>query len=386
MYHLIKSKAAAAANQGGAMETGDHFKNGVISKNHKSRRNFLRIFAFIFALCSVFVACSDDNNDELEELRRQLEAEKNKTATGVSFAGGNMIIAFSNGTSATMAIPDGLQGPQGSPGNGIESITYNPATGVMTITMTNGNISNFAISSNGGSNEKIQLLEYIIFVNAGSGNEYIKLEYDYQNRIKKWQYRGVYTHILNYNGDGFLYKKVVIDQWGDETKTYEFEKLGNTITVTEKGSFWDSNDWEIKEYTDIYTIDLDNEGYPIKFSGNKLASVFNFQFHEGNLLNFSKFDNELVYDFKYDDNKSPFYHCKTPKWYMFLFVNRNNNLNDLSGADFLGNKNNVTEMTVIDWGDDYKTYFRYRLDSAGFPITRTAFSSGEARVVEFIYK
>jgi len=35
---------AAVANYSGAMESGDHFKNGASPKSHTSRENIVRIF------------------------------------------------------------------------------------------------------------------------------------------------------------------------------------------------------------------------------------------------------------------------------------------------------------------------------------------------------
>jgi len=122
----------------------------------------LFIFVLALAVSSAFFACSEDNSKELEKLKKELEAEQNKTATGVKFEGDNMVISFSNGTTTTMAVPEGLQGPagptgpagstgpagpQGETGNGIQSITYDPETGILTITMTNGSSSSFSISA-----------------------------------------------------------------------------------------------------------------------------------------------------------------------------------------------------------------------------------------------
>ncbi len=111
-----------------------------------------KVFIYALALSSVFFACSDDNSGEVEDLKKQLEAEKTKTATGINFEGDNMIISFSNGTQTTVSTSDVLQGPKGDTGvrgdtgNGIASIVFNSETGVLTITMTNGEKSEFSIT------------------------------------------------------------------------------------------------------------------------------------------------------------------------------------------------------------------------------------------------
>jgi len=408
------------SNLNRVMDAGDHFKNGASLKSQMSRGNFLRkacfLVALVFALCSVFVACVDDNSEELENLRQQLAAEKKKKATGVAFEGDNMIITFSNGTTTTMAIPEGLQGPKGDPGNGIESITYDPDTGILTITMTNGLVSEFLIPANGGSNEKIQLPEYIIF----GGKNYLKFEYDDQNRITKVMDYGEYIiAILTYDGDNLV--KIVNSDDDEPSVTTVFVKNGNKITATET-RIVGREDWVCDEFgcrweyymdtaTRTYTIDLNNEGYPIKAesSGARWDEVWSSEAHlqvqEGNLLNFTRiyerttneggtvyeYSGEFEYNYKYDDNKSPFYHCKTPKWYLSLCWDQFYGVHDylqLFGTDLLlGSKNNAIEMTEESHGSGeiFKKEFRYRFDSAGYPITRTMIESWNVSVVEFFY-
>ena len=65
MYNIsILTIWNAVARQGGAMEAGDHFKNGASSKSHTSRKKFLNYFAVILLAAPVlFAACDEKNID-----------------------------------------------------------------------------------------------------------------------------------------------------------------------------------------------------------------------------------------------------------------------------------------------------------------------------------
>lgn len=104
-----------------------------------------RVFIYALALSSVFFACSDNDSDEVDNLKKQLEAEQNKTVSDVTFEGDNMVIAFSNGTKTTMTASSVIEGAKGETGNGIATITFNKETGVLAITMTNGTKTEFNI-------------------------------------------------------------------------------------------------------------------------------------------------------------------------------------------------------------------------------------------------
>lgn len=109
------------------------------------------------ALCclALFASCSDkDLQAENEKLEKDLAAERSKTVTELKKDGNDLVVSYSNGTSQRVAFTQALQGnlgvQAGQDGVGIQSITFNELTGIMTITLTNGEVSEFKIS---GSSE-----------------------------------------------------------------------------------------------------------------------------------------------------------------------------------------------------------------------------------------
>ncbi|ARS36943.1 hypothetical protein CA264_16750 [Pontibacter actiniarum] len=106
------------------------------------------------ALCclALFASCSKDNEDT-QKLESELAAEKSKTVVDIKKEGEQLIIVYSNGTTAsvpyTEAIKGSIGGQNGQDGVGIESITYNPETAVLAITLTNGEVTEFKISGAG---------------------------------------------------------------------------------------------------------------------------------------------------------------------------------------------------------------------------------------------
>ena len=66
--------------------------------------------------------------------------------------------------------------------------------------------------------------------------------------------------------------------------------------------------------------------------------------------------------YTYDDKKSPFYHCQTPKWCLRWFL----------GYEY-SSENNIKTAT---WDNGYSVTFEYtNYNEEGFPVTRTVGSS-----------
>ena len=198
--------------------------------------------------------------------------------------------------------------------------------------------------------DMVKLLETIAW---GDGY-YYRFEYDSQNRIKKISNTGDVFVMLAYSGDDLA----------------GIAKEGNTITIGNE------------------KYDLNNDGFLAKwsYSSDKSSQEVSFQYQDGNMTKVmsesAEYDEswEYVTEYEYDDKKSPFLNCKTPKWFMF----------SLEFNEYLfsyGSKNNKTEIS----GDDGYTTLEYEYDSEGYPTKCTSkeFYDGEevgGNVFEFTYK
>ena len=220
----------------------------------------------------------------------------------------------------------------------------------------------------GNGGDAVQLLETI----TNESGDYDKYEYDEQNRINKISsyYMGELrtTETLTYSGNDLVKTvKVWHDDMGGE-EIYEFAKSGDIITIT--GAY-------------EYTLTLGKDGLPAtmesestwedeKTGASGFGSTFtNYQFQNGNLISVSSTDTqdgkegtittEYSSSLKYDTNKSPFYNCQTPKWFILFRL----------GED-LASRNNVIEITrtVSDsstGNTSEETFeYEYEYDSAGF--------------------
>ncbi|MDE5423237.1 hypothetical protein L3073_13545 [Ancylomarina sp. DW003] len=225
----------------------------------------------------------DDLKKENQELRDALAA--NSKITNVEFSETEMILTYSNGLKLTSPIPDVLkgeagdtprigdngnwwigdtdtgviaQGQNGSNGNspyigengnwwisesdtgiaamgkdgadgvGIKSITYDPLTGMMTITLTNDQITKFVVTSNGDGDLSAKILEDLngkyLMTKATMGDiPYAEIEYNDENQI---------TKMTSYSADGYqLFKSFEVE------KVYENSKPSKIVTrrfATEK--------------------------------------------------------------------------------------------------------------------------------------------------------
>ena len=220
------------------------------------------------------------------------------------------------------------------------------------------------------SNEKVQLLESITY---GDGS-FEKYEYDKENRITKtsqYDKEGIlaFSKTVSYSGSDFI--KVVMGTGIslDYAAIFEFSKNGNKITIT----FSNDND-----DVETVTIDLDKDGFPTKYESmnDSTSSVGSFEVHDGNLTKHSyKIQDgetllEGISEYKYDNQKSPLYHCKTPKWWWII-------------SDGRSTQNNVIE--IFD-NHGKKVEYKYEFDKAGYPTKCTAKGNNGEHISMFKYK
>jgi len=212
--------------------------------------------------------------------------------------------------------------------------------------------------------DKVQLLEKVIY-----DGWYYKFEYDDQKRLinKSWyQDNGNVggTSTFTYSGNDLV---KFVDFGGT---TYEFTKNVNQITIVGTTT---SNS------SVTSTLSLNSDGLPVKLEENFWTDYFyvrTFQYQDGNLLQitetvtYSGVTNSGSLAYKYDDKKSPLYHCKTPKWFFYWWIRH-------EGFDVFNhvNQNNLIERPEFD---DLIFVYSYTYDSAGFPTKckETEFTDG----------
>lgn len=205
-----------------------------------------------------------------------------------------------------------------------------------------------ALTSCKKDNDNVKLLETMTYLS----DSYNKYEYDSQKRIAKlsrYLDNGALWVAFTYTYSGAELTKMTSSNW-----SCEFVKDGNKITV--------------KEFDDTYTLDLNSDGLPEKYvKGNDVYTyVENFQYKNGNLVKktwkrtWNDGENigeeEGGKEYKYDNNKSPLYYCKTPKWFLIW------------DSTTMGSLNNVTDEISGTW----IIINKYEYDSEGFPTKQTA--------------
>jgi hypothetical protein len=204
-------------------------------------------------------------------------------------------------------------------------------------------------NSDGG---KHKLLKSIVIEEGVYINE-IKFEYDSQSRITKC-IESPFTTTLTYNSAGDLIK-LVSERAGGSTTTYTFTKNENKIIATSE-SLDDA-------YT--FTIELNAEELPVKISGDGNSA---FEYQNGNVTKMTFYNSPSVgygyYTFTYNDKKSPWLYCKTPKWFLVTAF-------DLFGFPFMGLKNNANTIEgnfIEGWLSEH---FVYTYDNDDYPIKTT---------------
>jgi hypothetical protein len=204
------------------------------------------------------------------------------------------------------------------------------------------------------------------------GNWRDAFEYDNQDRLTKYirQMTGQpeYVRTYTYNATGDL-----VEEKGSDYKI-TFSKNGNTITYIKENQYGSENG----------EIELNVQGFPVKWTFEGVSeeewykSTNTYIWQNGNNTTTEsveeweedgvKVSNAGTSTYRYDDKKSPFYHCKSPNWVLWWTV-----------GYFV---NNLTSET---WANGITTItYEYTYNDAGFPVTRKR--SNYSQTATYTYK
>ena len=192
-----------------------------------------------------------------------------------------------------------------------------------------------------------------------------EFEYDDENRIVKINYFGEYINMITYKSGDLITIETVFPENTERKDVINYVKKGNTITLN-----------FIRHPLDnAASITLDKDENIAKnetvgeTEGDSWTTSFIYQYRNGNLSKmtsgtyFTYDTSETVYEYKYDDKKSLFHNCASPKWLIQYLIDSN-----------YTSKNNVVERTSNNEQSVVKTSrnkYEYEYDSDGFPIKET---------------
>ena len=176
----------------------------------------------------------------------------------------------------------------------------------------------------------------------------IVYEYDVQDRIRKKTYYqssgqiySVSTNTYDATTDDLLMRTNEFPQTPDLNNTRTFTRNGNIITIANDKNF------------NVETIELDAQGFPIKFNDTET-----YVWDNGNVTE-AKWDG-VTTTYTYDNNKSPFHYSNTPKWVLWLY--------EYDGG--YHNANNVKTETIDD-GSTTTYQYEYEYYEYDLPKKRT---------------
>jgi len=189
-------------------------------------------------------------------------------------------------------------------------------------------------------NTDVQLVKTVI-----SGDYHMSFEYDDKNRITVVNVGDktisrTYVQLM-YSGND-LVKFILNGSYGENDEyVADFLKDGNIITLLGQDGY-------------TTTFELNSDGYLVNYGGTT------WQYLNGNMV--SVFSADWSWAYKYDNQKSPFYHCKTPKWFLVFF---NSLIVDGAFPFFYSIKNNFTEAYRNEYEHTREEY-TYEYDNNSF--------------------
>jgi hypothetical protein len=213
-----------------------------------------------------------------------------------------------------------------------------------TIILTGSDVKDktIAVTQQGDKTKDVILLEE----RHSLGYSLHKFEYDEQHRLsKRYEYNNVGTLLstmtLTYEDDGDLKTVLWVDNDG-------FIIRSGPVKERNKISFWGV-------MISHYEVELNTDGLPGKLTHYRQTSMFDswaestqiYTWVNRNLtladytVNGEGYDGEAyersgTTTYSYDDKKSPFYHCATPRWFWMWYFNNTVtacSLNNLTPAD-----------------------------------------------------
>jgi hypothetical protein len=202
------------------------------------------------------------------------------------------------------------------------------------------------------SGSGVKLLASMTETNHNGYVETVKFEYDSKDRIVKIHSGSdeeTITLTLHYDGNKLMKKT---SSRGDNFNEDYME--GDMVTL---------NDIPVtlnKEGYIVSTDGLDGGGTDYSYKNGNHVKLIITEAHEPDSTSEKS---EIVY--KYDSKNSPFFNCKTPKWFLQRSSYTNANTNNVTAETYkrYDSANNLTSETE-------RTYV-YEYDSDGFPTKRT---------------
>lgn len=183
-----------------------------------------RFTYILLATFILFAACDNGSDDDLKKENEQLKEALagNAKIEKVEFENGQMILTYSNGMKIGTEIPAILKGEDGATphigddgnwwigdkntgvsatgkkGVGIKEITYDEKTGILTITLTNDQVSKFVINNKEGDLLAVIMEDlngkYVVKRITMGDIPYAEIGYTTDNQIKK---------LTSYTADGY---------------------------------------------------------------------------------------------------------------------------------------------------------------------------------------
>jgi len=208
-------------------------------------------------------------------------------------------------------------------------------------------------------------------------DEVTRFEYDDQNRIIKIMNQDNEALTLTYSGGDLVN---VVRTANTAGRDLDYEAMDFHIGRNLIG---------INRFHSESSLTVNNDGYTVRSisAGIGEQSDTSYQYQGGNLIkqitaasyefdiDLSGEKIEITVEYQYDDMISPFYHCKTPKWFLQYMFN-------------MGLHNNIVERrdSSVSYGGGLYTYI-YEYDFAGYPTRQTMTSpNGGTTVTAFTYR
>lgn len=138
-----------------------------------------KLIFFFAAVGLLMIGCTDDLENDINDLKDKVENLENGEIAGMEFQGSDLVITFGDGTTTSVTVPDDVL-----PGN-VTDFDINNETGIITVTFADGTTRQYIVLDNGNTTYLSGTLsgDYGITSMTLGDVELVKMAYDDQDRM-----------------------------------------------------------------------------------------------------------------------------------------------------------------------------------------------------------
>ena len=219
------------------------------------------------------IGCTDDLENDINDLKDKVENLENGEIAGMEFQGSDLVITFGDGTTTSVTVPDDVL-----PGN-VSDFDINNETGIITVTFADGTTREYIVLDNGNTTYLSGTLsgDYGITSMTLGDVELVKMAYDDQDRM-------INAQVNLPDGNGNVINVMELQN--------NYADAQPVMIAIEKSLYNDINYTTDSYFSSTYVYLPDDNGYSFveEEAGTELYILYNYRYFTGTEYRYNKYE------------------------------------------------------------------------------------------------